>query len=87
MDEEQKTLRRELTKCLRERSKWENRYFVKSQEYKLKYGGFEEKKPKPEKKKKAPKPKLEKTAGKPKPKKAASVKNKKVVVPKEKKKK
>lgn len=67
MDEEQKQLRHEVTKCLRQRSVWENRYFLAKSKYEELYG-------KPEKtiKKKEPKktkPKTEKKA-KPVPKKA-----------------
>lgn len=56
MNDEQKQLRQEVTKCLRQRSVWENRYFVAKREYEELYGKPEKKiKKKEPKKAKAPK--------------------------------
>ena len=38
MDEDQKKLRQEVTNAMRQRSKYENQYFLKRTEYEAKYG-------------------------------------------------
>ncbi len=59
MNDEQKELRREVSKCLRQRSVWENRYFVAKTKYEELYGKPEKtiKKKEPKKLKKPKKPK------------------------------